>query len=147
MQDDHNIICCDCYRKAKSKVAEHNLRARRAGSAATLKVFEWLSKVLESKGNCCYCNKKVGYSNLVVEHILPISSGGGNTKENVVPACFACNSSKGTRSLDDWNRFLVIRDLTKKLMDHLNLSERDTIALAICQLAAEEGLLEDEVQA
>ena len=33
------------------------------------------------------------------EHIIPIGKGGNNIRENIVPACIVCNSSKGNKVL------------------------------------------------
>ncbi len=37
-----------------------------------------------------------------LDHIVPLSGGGGNTKSNVAPACVNCNRSKGAKPLDEW---------------------------------------------
>ena len=33
------------------------------------------------------------------DHVIPISKGGNNTKENIVPACGSCNSKKKDKIL------------------------------------------------
>lgn len=36
-------------------------------------------------------------SNLHVDHMIPVSRGGGDDEENLVTACWACNLQKGNR--------------------------------------------------
>ncbi|MFE4367965.1 MULTISPECIES: HNH endonuclease [unclassified Streptomyces] len=47
---------------------------------------------------CCYCDEPAEH----VDHVTPISSGGTDTPDNVVPACASCNYDKGARSLAEW---------------------------------------------
>lgn len=47
---------------------------------------------------CRYCGAR---QNLVVDHLVPVSRGGGNTIDNLVTACQACNTKKLDRSLAD----------------------------------------------
>jgi 5-methylcytosine-specific restriction endonuclease McrA len=49
---------------------------------------------------CQYCRRAGGF--LVVDHILPRSRGGGDEPTNLVTACLACNSSKGTKTPEEW---------------------------------------------
>jgi len=50
-------------------------------------------------GACCYCGT---VTNLVQEHVVPVSKGGGTTKSNIVCACPSCNSSKGNKDMVEW---------------------------------------------
>ena len=46
----------------------------------------------------CLCCKKA--RKLTVDHVIPLSSGGRNTINNLQPLCLHCNSSKGTKTID-----------------------------------------------
>lgn len=50
---------------------------------------------------CQYCGAKAPDVLLQVDHIKPVSKGGGNDLLNYVTACEACNNGKGARLLDD----------------------------------------------
>lgn len=47
---------------------------------------------------CQYCGVNLPGSKLQVEHVFPRSRGGGNSWENCVAACDACNSHKADRT-------------------------------------------------
>ena len=36
---------------------------------------------------------------LTLEHVVPVSTGGADTLDNLVPACLSCNSAKGSKPL------------------------------------------------
>ena len=49
-------------------------------------------------GHCCaYCCQQ--FARLTMDHIVPLSRGGGHTWVNIVPACHSCNARKGTKCL------------------------------------------------
>jgi hypothetical protein len=48
---------------------------------------------------CCYCGSK---EFLAVDHLIPRKRGGANTGDNLVWACRACNSSKGSQDALEW---------------------------------------------
>ncbi|NBV43188.1 HNH endonuclease [bacterium] len=60
--------------------------------------------VLEASGYTChYCR---GPAN-TADHIIPVSFGGGNEIDNLLPSCLSCNSSRKNKSmvrLKYWNR-------------------------------------------
>jgi len=58
--------------------------------------FDWQLKCVKSisDGACAYC----GAEATGLDHIVPVSKGGENVAENLVPACTWCNSSKGVRT-------------------------------------------------
>ncbi len=47
---------------------------------------------------CQYCGRRFVTSELSIDHVVPLSHGGGNTWENVVCACTECNKRKGGRT-------------------------------------------------
>lgn len=49
---------------------------------------------------CFYCRDEE--APLAVDHVHPVSRGGSNHRANLVPACRACNSSKGNKTWEEW---------------------------------------------
>lgn len=63
----------------------------------------WEGLVEVFGGRCAYCGTS---GPLVPDHVVPLSRGGPRSPENVVPACLACNASKGARTLVEWVKAL-----------------------------------------
>jgi 5-methylcytosine-specific restriction endonuclease McrA len=82
------------------QIRHERRRANLNNAENTLTLGEWRETLESYNGFCVYCNKKS--DKLQQDHIVPLSKGGGHTKENVVPACPSCNSSKGNRPLLIW---------------------------------------------
>lgn len=59
---------------------------------ATLTEKEWNDLLRYHSYRCYYCGEKA--DQLEKEHKIPLSKGGGYTKENIVPACRNCNAKK-----------------------------------------------------
>lgn len=49
---------------------------------------------------CQYCGQKPPAVVLEVDHVMPVSKGGDNEKENLVTSCFDCNRGKGAGVID-----------------------------------------------
>ena len=64
----------------------------------------WMRKI--QKGLCYYCNRKVGMSNLTMDHVVPMSRGGKSRKGNIVPACKECNNTKKYLLPIEWDEYL-----------------------------------------
>ncbi|KAI5427797.1 uncharacterized protein LOC127126652 [Lathyrus oleraceus] len=47
---------------------------------------------------CQYCSS---HENLTIDHVVPAALGGGWTWENLVTACYKCNSKKGRKSIEE----------------------------------------------
>lgn len=69
------------------------------GLEYTLTEPEWLETLEEFDGCCAYCESD---DSIEREHVVPMNSGGGYTKFNVVPACDHCNTSKGAKEFLPW---------------------------------------------
>lgn len=74
----------------KWRVNAQNARARSVGLIGDLTLDQWIYTVDRFDWKCAYCNEEFE----VMEHITPLSSGGGTTFGNVVPACNVCNHDK-----------------------------------------------------
>lgn len=76
-------------------------RARKAGLVGDLTLSQW-EAVLAAYGNvCAYCGVK---ARLALDHVVPLSKGGGTTMQNVAPACKSCNSKKRDSLLEDFGK-------------------------------------------
>ena len=49
---------------------------------------------------CAYCRDR--NARLQRDHVVPLSKGGMDLVSNVVPACAACNASKGDQDVVSW---------------------------------------------
>jgi 5-methylcytosine-specific restriction endonuclease McrA len=82
------------YRRAHPdvvKVRWERYRARRRAATGSFSTTEWLALVRRYGGRCAYCGILAG---LVVEHRIPLSRGGTNFIDNILPACSSCNARK-----------------------------------------------------
>lgn len=48
---------------------------------------------------CRYCGAKAPDVSLELDHVVPVSKGGKNNKENLVTSCWGCNIGKGAKEL------------------------------------------------
>ena len=81
--------------KATSQRGHYNRRAKELKCINTLTAQEWINILKEYKFKCAYCGKEFNlFDKPEKEHVIPISKGGNNVKENVVPSCRSCNSKK-----------------------------------------------------
>lgn len=79
---------------------------------------EWKYIVHYFNNECAYCGKK---EKLTFEHVVPFSKGGSFGKENIIPACPTCNSSKNDLDYDHWYKNQSFYDETReqKIMTYL----------------------------
>jgi len=58
---------------------------------------DWINIKNSYKNKCAYCRSD---EKLTIDHIIPLSIGGKHDKNNIVPACCSCNSTK-------WNKIWI----------------------------------------
>ena len=95
-----------------NRKAAHKYRARKKKLPATLTEQEWQDILKRYEYTCAYCPTKqseIDYP-LHQEHVIPVSRGGGYTRENIVPACKKCNYRKHDHTPDEAG--MTIRTLT-----------------------------------
>ena len=67
---------------------------------------------------CGYCGNKIGFSEVTVDHKIPLSRGGPDCMDNMICSCKPCNALKGNRTVEEF-RGLV------GLLNH-NLMQKDS---------------------
>ena len=71
------------------------------------------------RGKCFYCRRTLTDEDQGLDHVQPQVADGGNGYRNVVAACHACNSSKGSRTGADHVQSLYRRGfLTADELEH-----------------------------
>lgn len=99
-----------------------------------IKPFDrWLESVLDKRINkgkiaerqifrqtCRYCHQTFESSNTDLwktkDHIIPVSKGGYDNKENRVPCCYNCNQWKADKMPEDWLK--EVKAWAKKRVDN-----------------------------
>ena len=56
--------------------------------------------------SCKYCKTQLNVTNMVCDHITPISAGGPSIKKNLEMICKSCNIRKGPMTGKDFQRFV-----------------------------------------
>lgn len=77
-----------------------NRRARLAKAEGSHTVGEWMALLDSHDYICFYCGEES--FDLTRDHIIPISRGGSNSIDNILPACSECNSKKHNRTLEEY---------------------------------------------
>ena len=77
---------------------------------------------------CMYCGHDFSRPHLTRDHVMPVSKGGRDIWENVVAACFHCNSRKGNRTPQQASMPLLAVPYRPSWVEHLILSNRNILA-------------------
>ena len=100
--------CKECYnisRKINKKRLFKFLNniKHRTGEEDGYSFEDWKDAVLYFRGKCAYCGRPQSRNNILTkDHIVPVSKGGKTVRENIVPSCVRCNSSKSDSDFEEW---------------------------------------------
>jgi hypothetical protein len=86
---------------AKLSPDERNTRthSRRAAAYGVAHVAYSRTAIFARYGGACaYCDSPAEH----LDHVVPLSKGGTDTEDNVLPACAPCNLSKGALLIAEW---------------------------------------------
>lgn len=83
---------------------------------------DWALSKKHFDDRCAYCGDE---SQLQREHFFSANSGGGYTKDNIIPACKSCNSSKRDKLFSHWYPSQVFYSTAreKKILKYLGKSK------------------------
>ncbi|AWH33784.1 MULTISPECIES: HNH endonuclease [Stenotrophomonas] len=86
---------------------------------------------------CLYCGQQFNRPTLTRDHVIPLSKGGLDCWENVVTACFHCNSRKSDRTPQQAGMPLLAVPYRPSWIEHLILSNRNILADQMAFLKAQ----------
>jgi HNH endonuclease len=62
-------------------------------------------KLIEQFGRCYYCHQRIDLDSATEDHKTPKSRGGQDIQENIVAACWSCNTQKGAMTVDEYREY------------------------------------------
>jgi hypothetical protein len=77
-------------------------KTRRISARRVRRTAWWQAYLDLAGGRCAYCH--MAEHTLTLEHIEPLSTGGTNAPDNLLPVCADCNHAKGSLSLQAFTR-------------------------------------------
>ncbi|MEX2647474.1 MAG: HNH endonuclease [Alphaproteobacteria bacterium] len=91
-----------CQRRRAKQTARSTITANER-EADFYNIRENRLKIYERDNyHCIYCGKQLTRFTATLDHITPVSEGGGNSVDNLKTACLQCNSRKTGRPLGDF---------------------------------------------
>ena len=101
-------FCATCSRKAAC-AAEYRRRIARLSSGGRHSVAEWWSLCESHLWKCSYCGADIDRNTATKDHRIPVSRGGSDSIDNILPACVSCNCSKGSQTAEEYRAKLARR--------------------------------------
>ena len=83
------------------RLACNRRRAAKRGASESHTSLEWLDKLKEYAGRCHWCGRDTD-GKPERDHVIPLSRGGSDGIDNVVPCCVTCNRRKGSKLPREW---------------------------------------------
>ena len=77
----------------KVRLRVNRRRVRKRAAAGTFTLAEWNLLLALFSFRCAYCWRS--FPRLETDHVVPLSRGGSDSIENILPACRSCNAKKG----------------------------------------------------
>lgn len=86
--------------KARNRKAwKQSRRAREKGLESSFTIKQWEDVKSFFKGRCAYCGQE---TELTMDHFIAVANGGEYSRDNILPACFSCNSDKSAHDFFEW---------------------------------------------
>lgn len=91
---------------------------KRHDSIQELTEHDWEFAQAYFNHTCCYCGKHI---ELTKDHLKPLSQGGALLRDNVVPCCKSCNSSKKDHEWLSWfqKQLFYSKERANKICDYI----------------------------
>lgn len=104
--------------KENTRIRAQKYRASKKQIYSDFTKSQWEQCKKHFNNSCAYCGKQ---SQLHQEHFVPLSKGGTYTKNNIIPACKECNSSKCNKTFEIWykNQPYYNKEKELKILEYL----------------------------
>jgi hypothetical protein len=103
----------------KERIVDTGQKKRHSGESS-LTEKEWVFAVRYFNNKCCYCGEYMHPP--TKDHIKPLATGGTLSRENIIPCCKSCNSSKKDNEMMSWYQKQPFYDKHRleKIFDYVN---------------------------
>ncbi|WP_419996703.1 HNH endonuclease [Streptomyces boninensis] len=128
--DDGTCIECGCEKSAADGAEHCRRHTARAKRRALGSIPAEIQRAMAAQ-SCVYCGQQA----TGCDHLLPVTKGGTNDLDNLVPACRRCNSSRSRRDLIGWDpeRVLHAMNVSEKVRSHV-IMEASTLATRVSKV-------------
>lgn len=99
-RDKHNARARQWNIANRGKKAAQRQARRANAKAGDFTADQWESLKARYNYTCLCCGKAEPTVKLELDHIVPVTSRGKHTEDNIQPLCRFCNASKGARTID-----------------------------------------------
>lgn len=128
----------------KERIIDTGQKRRHNGeSELTEKEWEFAIKYFNRK--CAYCGEYM--SSPTKDHIKPLNGGGALSRDNVVPCCKSCNSSKKDNEMLTWykKQSFYSKERMQKIHDYVEfvISLGDTLDEALGELVVTKEVIKE----
>jgi hypothetical protein len=93
------LLCISCYRRLPEHIPDEEGKNNR--------LYRIRKSWHEQRPYCFYCENKLELADSTLDHRVPRSQGGGNTKNNLVLSCYECNYAKAEYSEEVFRRHIL----------------------------------------
>jgi hypothetical protein len=127
----HKIWSINNKDKLTIRTHKRDARKKLLPSNYSVELWEECKKFFNNK--CAYCGNE---AKLTEEHFIPLSKGGEYTRNNIIPVCKSCNSSKRDRNFFEYypKQKYYSEKREQKILKYLNYdlkTKQQQIALCI----------------
>jgi 5-methylcytosine-specific restriction endonuclease McrA len=88
------------HHRKRWQIISQRKRARVREVGGDFSASEWEDVKRKYNYTCLCCGATEPDTQLTIDHVVPISKGGPNSKENIQPLCLSCNSRKNANTVD-----------------------------------------------
>ncbi len=108
-RDRRMVYIRDWQRRNPERVQASRKSTRSRATGTRFTSAEWRDLLIEHGHRCRYCDTPDSVARLTADHAIPLSRGGSNLIENIVPACLSCNDRKGTKTEEEYVALILSR--------------------------------------
>ena len=103
-----------------------NSRATALGLVARVEVSDLRDLILDSGGCCAWCDANRRNTEFEIDHIISLSAGGDNNRQNLALTCPDCNRRKSGKHPAAFAQETVVRTgvttpLIRRVLDHYDV--------------------------
>lgn len=69
-----------------------------------------------STAPCCFCSRTLIFSDATLEHVRPLSKGGGWSVDNIRLSCSGCNTDRGVQDFVTYRQKARMRSLMRSTL-------------------------------